>query len=101
MNRAYMILTHTRINLAKISLRGIKVSMFRRKKIDTTKKKNAEFVDKKTKKPIIRRSAELVALQKKIDKKIIEVIKKTPRLRAYLKAHFTLTNTQRPHMMRF
>ena len=101
MNRAYMILTHTRVNIKKVNLKPLKMSMFRRKRIDTHKKKNAQFVDKATKKPIIRRSKELVDLQKQIDKPIIESIKKVRRLRSYLKAHFTLTNTQRPHMMRF
>ena len=101
MNRAYMILTHTFVDISKVNLKPIKMSLFRRKRIDTHKKKNSEFVDKATKKPIIRSSKELVELQKTIDKPIIEEVKKVRRLRAYLKAHFTLTNTQRPHMMRF
>lgn len=96
-----MILTHTRVNIANVDLKGVKMSLFRRKKIDTKAKKNAQFVNKKTKKPIIRRSKELIELQKKIDKQIVANISKRRRLKAYLRAHFTLTNGQRPHMMKF
>jgi large subunit ribosomal protein L6e len=109
MNRAYLILTKTHVNVSKVDLSHVQESLFRGKKIRRKKTKDfagKEDGEKKGKKAVKKvskkhRSPELLDLQKRIDKPLIAAIKKVPRMGAYLKAHFTLTNTQRPHMMRF
>ena len=100
-NRTYMILTKTCVNISKVKVSSIKMKLFRRKMIKTSLKKNRKFVSKATKKPIIRRCKELILLQKSIDDSVCESVRKIPHLKQYLQSHFTLTNKDRPHMMRF
>jgi len=73
--------------------------------MDIAKYDDAYFKhDKKTKeqlaeKPVV--TAERVADQKQVDVQLLNVIKKTPLLKAYLNAHFAFSKGQYPHSMKF
>ncbi|KAH7822038.1 putative Ribosomal protein L6e [Monocercomonoides exilis] len=100
-NRAYLILTKTRVNVSKVDLSGVREDMFRKKKLRFKKAHKDDFTQKKQRARNTKRTKELLALQKTIDKPLMQSIRKIPRMQGYLKSFFTLTNTQRPHMMRF
>lgn len=74
MNRAYLLVTETKIDASSIDLTAIKDSMFKAKK--HLKVKRAKFAEKKVKKDKIKekskRSPELLAQQKVIDRVLLE-----------------------------
>jgi len=45
--------------------------------------------------------AELKAVQKAVDAKLLENVKKVEHLKGYLGTRFTLTNTSKPHLLKF
>ena len=46
-------------------------------------------------------SAEKKAMQKSLDDQLVKAVDKTPMLKAYLGALFTLTKGMKPHEMKF
>jgi large subunit ribosomal protein L6e len=79
-NQAYVVATSTKIELPAVA-----------ENIDDA------FFQKKAEK----KDAERVAAQKDVDAKILAVVKKTPLLKAYLNASFSLTKGQTVHNMKF
>nr|7MPI_AE Chain AE, 60S ribosomal protein L6-A [Saccharomyces cerevisiae]7MPJ_AE Chain AE, 60S ribosomal protein L6-A [Saccharomyces cerevisiae]7N8B_AE Chain AE, 60S ribosomal protein L6-A [Saccharomyces cerevisiae]8BN3_L6 Chain L6, 60S ribosomal protein L6-A [Saccharomyces cerevisiae] len=78
-NARYVIATST-----KVSVEGVNVEKF-----------NVEYFAKEEIK------AERVEDQKVVDKALIAEIKKTPLLKQYLSASFSLKNGDKPHMLKF
>ncbi len=96
-NQAYTIATSTKVDLSKVDVTKIEDQFFARS--DEGKQKN-EFAGKnEEKKHVV--SKERKAEQGKVDSAILSSIKGTPQLAHYLNAKFTLTNNQRPHLMKF
>ena len=64
-----------------------------------SKKSEAEFFNESQPKKEIK--AERVADQKSVDAALLSEIKKTPLLKQYLAASFSLKNGDRPHLLKF
>ena len=99
-NQVYTITTSTKVNLAGVDVSAVSDKTFTR---DTkTKKADAKafFAEGSKKKSP---SADRVALQKSVDGALIKNIKgdKTPLLKQYLSARFSLSKNDKPHAMRF
>lgn len=110
---AYVIATSTRVNVkgVKIDDKVINDSIFLRDHNKKRTKSEREFFksqpDKKKKCKLdweIKKhevTAPRKEAQKAIDSVILAEIKKTPLLKEYLSARFSLTNNQHPHLMKF
>jgi hypothetical protein len=121
-----MILTSSRVSVAKVDLSKFDEKLLRKQRKKLTKeeikgrkinlkiKRNQKNKAGKNirsskrlkrlqyaKKKVVPRSKELLELQKSVDKEVLISIKKIPRMANYLRSHFTLSDTQRPHLMRF
>merc|ERR1712072_1304142 len=93
-NQAYVIATETKIDVSKVNTSKFDDSYFK------GAKKTGDSVFKEgDKKPAL--SADYLANQKAIDTALKPIIAKTENLEAYLKAHFSLKNSDRPHLMKF
>lgn len=68
-------------------------------KSSKSKKSEAEFFNESQPKKEIK--AERVADQKSVDAALLSEIKKTPLLKQYLAASFSLKNGDRPHLLKF
>ncbi|TPX40568.1 hypothetical protein SeMB42_g05942 [Synchytrium endobioticum] len=100
-NQSYVIATSTKVDLS-----GVKVdpkfndAYFKREKTAKSKATAEELLDKKPEeKKALPQSR--ISDQKEVDKAIIGAIKKTPLLKAYLRAAFALSKGQFPHAMKF
>ncbi|CCG81761.1 60S ribosomal protein L6 [Taphrina deformans PYCC 5710] len=99
-NPAYLIATSTKIELpSSLSLEKYDTKYFAREKAPKGKKSEGDFFgDNKQKKSP---AASRVEDQKTVDKELINVIKATPELKAYLASTFSLSKGDRPHLMKF
>ncbi|KAI8071083.1 ribosomal protein L6e-domain-containing protein [Gongronella butleri] len=93
-DQAYVIATSTKIEIPEVDAK-FNDAYFKKSK-DTKEK---EFLAKKESK--VATSASKVEDQKQVDKVILEAIAKTPFLRQYLAAKFSLSKGQFPHDMKF
>mgnify|MGYP002477397497 CR=1 FL=1 len=71
---------------------------FAKEKLTKKEKKEANLFPEQQNKEI---KAERVEDQKVVDKALIAEIKKTPLLKQYLSASFSLKNGDKPHMLKF
>ncbi|KJE89672.1 60S ribosomal protein L6 [Capsaspora owczarzaki ATCC 30864] len=101
-NQAYVIATSTKVDLAGAKFDKFEDAYFAKAAAGKKSKTEAEFFESaagaKAKKTI---AAGRVADQKEVDKVIIAAVKKTPLLKEYLAAPFTLTKGQFPHQLKF
>jgi large subunit ribosomal protein L6e len=102
-NQAYVIATSTKLNVSGVKLdEKFNDAYFRRPKQPKKKKTEKEFFateTKETKKKEIAKHR--VDDQKAFDKPLLDLIKKTPFMKAYLNAKFSLTKNQAPHLLKF
>ncbi len=100
-NQVYTITTSTKVSLAGVDVSGVSDKTFTRD--NKTKKADAKafFAEGASKKKTP--SADRVKLQKDVDGALIKNIKgdKTPLLKQYLSARFSLTKNDKPHALRF
>merc|ERR1712032_48502 len=85
-NQAYVIATETKIDISSVNVSKYDDSYFKGAKEETGKKEL---------------SADYLANQKAMDTALTPIIGKTKDLEAYLKAHFSLKDGDRPHLMKF
>jgi len=97
-NQAFVIGTSTKIDISGADLTGINDDFFKKEKKEK-KKKDGEFFGEDKKKPELPQARK--EAQKKVDSKLLPVIKKVPELRHYLNAKFSLTKGQYPHALKF
>lgn len=97
-NQAYVLSTATKIDVSSVDSSKITDTFFARPKSTKTK---ADFLS--TEKPETKRvlTAEQKDVQSKIDTALSAIVKKTPSLSEYLGTRFSLTNGQKPHLLRF
>merc|ERR1712134_230249 len=96
-NQAYVIATTTKIDVSSVNVSKYDDSYFTApKKVDDGEFKDEMFA--RAKKEL---SPEYLANQKAIDSALKPIIAKVDSLEAYLKAHFSLKNSDRPHLMKF
>jgi len=97
LNQRYVIATSTKVDIKGVDSSSINDAFFA--KAAETKPKTQEFFENKQQKNEI--SGARKEAQKKIDSSLLPVVTKTPNLKAYLGAKFTLTKTIRPHTVKF
>ncbi|GAA5795370.1 hypothetical protein HPULCUR_000726 [Helicostylum pulchrum] len=94
-NQAYVIATSTKLDLSAVKIDEKFNDCYFKKSAKTDK----AFLEGETKKAAF--PASKAADQKIVDKALLEVIAKTPFLRQYLVATFSLSKGQFPHNMKF
>ena len=104
-NQVYVIATSTKVDVSGVDVSGIsdkpdaKGNSFFSKVAAAESKQEGEFVSEEAKSAGV--SAERKAAQAKVDGALIKAINKTPMLKDYLAARFSLEKGQYPHKMKF
>ncbi|KAI3404648.1 RPL6 [Candida oxycetoniae] len=98
-NARYVIATSTKINVEGVDVSKFNVGYFAREQKPKSKKSEAELFDETPAKKEIK--GERVADQKSVDAALLAEIKKTPLLKQYLAASFSLKKGDRPHLLKF
>jgi len=101
-NQAYVIATSTKVDVSSVDVSKIDDKFFARSKqsSSSSSKKKDDFLDSKNEKKV-EISKDRKDANKKVDSALQAIIKKTPQLRHYLNAKFTLTQGQYPHQLKF
>nr|CAI6437332.1 CBM_HP1_G0009740.mRNA.1.CDS.1 [Saccharomyces cerevisiae] len=97
-NARYVIATSTKVSVEGVNVEKFNVEYFAKEKLTKKEKKEANLFPEQQNKEI---KAERVEDQKVVDKALIAEIKKTPLLKQYLSASFSLKNGDKPHMLKF
>ncbi|OBA22124.1 hypothetical protein METBIDRAFT_77604 [Metschnikowia bicuspidata var. bicuspidata NRRL YB-4993] len=98
-NARYVIATSTKVNIESVDVSKYNVAYFAREKTPKSKKSEADFFNEEQPKKEIK--AERVADQKSVDAALVAEIKKTPLLKQYLSASFSLKSGDKPHLLKF
>jgi large subunit ribosomal protein L6e len=98
-NARYVIATSTNVSVEGVDVSKFNVEYFAREKTPRSKKSEAEFFNEAQPKKEIK--AERIADQKSVDASLLSEIKKTPLLKQYLSASFSLKSGDRPHLLKF
>ena len=98
-NQAYVIATSTKIDVSGVDVSSINDEYFAKSK-DEKKEGEEEFFLGDAPKPAIV-SDQRNADQKKVDDALSKAVGAVPMLEAYLAAQFTLTSSDKPHLMKF
>lgn len=98
-NSRYVIATSTRISLEGVSVEKFNSAYFAREKLTRKQKAESNFFGEEQPKKEVK--AERVEDQKVVDKALLAQIKKTPLLKQYLAASFSLKNGEKPHLLKF
>ena len=100
-NPAYVIATSTKLDISSVKgLDAITDEYFSRKNDPKKEGEDAFFYAGDAIKPAVV-SDQRKADQKKIDDPLLKVVAKTEMMEGYLAARFTLTSTDKPHLMKF
>jgi large subunit ribosomal protein L6e len=98
-NQAYAIATSTKVDITGVDVASITDSYFARS-ADAPKESEEEFFKGDAPKPAVvndQRKAD----QKKVDDVLLKAVGAVPMLEAYLAAQFSLTSSDKPHLMKF
>jgi len=96
-NQAYVLATSTRLDVSKVDVSKINDQFFAKDtKAAGVKKDFLSKEEKKVELPAIRKTE-----QTRVDSALKPIIAAVPTLSHYLNAKFTLTNGQRPHLLKF
>ncbi|KAK6201671.1 60S ribosomal protein L6 [Scheffersomyces amazonensis] len=98
-NARYVIATSTQVSVEGVDVSKFNVEYFAREKTPRSKKSEADLFNEAQPKKEIK--AERIADQKSVDASLLAEIKKTPLLKQYLAASFSLKNGDRPHLLKF
>lgn len=98
-NQAYVIATSTKIDVSGVDVSSINDEYFAKSK-DEKKDGEEEFFLGDAPKPAVV-SDQRKADQKKVDDALSKAVGAVPMLEAYLAAQFTLTSSDKPHLMKF
>lgn len=98
-NARYVIATSTKVDVSGVDVAKFDVAYFAREKTPKDQKSEAAFFDENAPKKEIK--AERVDDQKKVDAALLATIKKTPLLKQYLSASFSLKSGDKPHLLKF
>jgi large subunit ribosomal protein L6e len=99
-NQAYVIATSTIVDISGISIsKKFDDAYFTRPKKEKKKQTEEDFFASETTKKVLDKSR--VEDQKELDKALLAVVSKEPRLVDYLHAKFSLSRNDRPHAMKF
>jgi large subunit ribosomal protein L6e len=95
-NQAYVIATSTKVDVSKVDVASITDAYFAREKDSEA----AEFFSGDAPKAAVV-SDQRKADQKKVDDSLLKAVAAVPMLEGYLASHFTLTSSDKPHLMKF
>ena len=98
-NQAYVIATSTKVDVSKVDVGSFTDEYFGRKN-DPSKEGEAEFFSGDAPKAAVV-SDKRKEDQKKVDTALLAAVGKVDMLEGYLAAHFTLTSSDKPHLMQF
>jgi large subunit ribosomal protein L6e len=98
-NQAYVIATSTSVDISKVNVSDFNDEFFAKAE-EAAPKKDADTFFAESKKAV-EVSEEKKAAQKKVDAALLPAIAKVANLKAYLNARFSLTQKDRPHLMKF
>lgn len=98
-NARYVIATSTKMNVSGVDVAKFDVEYFAREKCSKKAKSEAEFFNEEGAKKEVRE--ERVKDQKTVDGQLLTEIKKTPLMKQYLAATFSLKSGDRPHLLKF
>lgn len=98
-NARYVIATSTKVSVESVDVSKYTAAYFAREKVPKSKKSEAAFFNEDQPKKEIK--AERVADQKTVDAALLSEIKKTPLLKQYLAASFSLKSGDKPHLLKF
>lgn len=100
LNQAYVIATSTSVDVSSVTVPAHINDDYFKRVVAEKKEGSEEFFDGETPKraplPVQRKED-----QKAVDAQLLAVVEKTPMLKEYLKAKFSLKQGQYPHMMKF
>ncbi|KAH3682705.1 hypothetical protein WICPIJ_006333, partial [Wickerhamomyces pijperi] len=97
-NARYVIATSTKVDVSAVEVSKFDVAYFAREQSKKSKGEAQFFGEEQPKKEV---KAERVADQKNVDAALIAEIKKTPLLKQYLAATFSLKSGDKPHLLKF
>jgi len=101
-NQVYVIATSTKVDVKGIDLKNVGDAFFAKKRVKEAADKKKDFLDPNSQKPKYEKLSDArKAEQKRVDAGLLAIVKKTPLLRQYLGAKFSLTKGQAPHAMKF
>lgn len=98
-NQAYVIATSTKVDVSGVDVSSINDEYFSRAK-DEKKEGEDEFFLGDAPKPAVV-SDQRKADQQKVDAALLKAVGAVDMLEAYLAAQFTLTSSDKPHLMKF
>lgn len=98
-NARYVIATSTKVDVSAVNVSKFNAAYFAREKLSKARKSEAAFFDENAPKKEIK--AERIADQKTVDASLLSEIKKTPLLKQYLSASFSLKTGDKPHLLKF
>ncbi|CCE61835.1 hypothetical protein TPHA_0B01615 [Tetrapisispora phaffii CBS 4417] len=97
-NARFVIATSTKISVEGVNVEKFNAEYFAKEKLTKKQKQEANMFPEKQVKEL---KAERVEDQKNVDKSLLAEIKKTPMLKQYLAASFSLKNGDKPHLLKF
>ncbi|KAH3900034.1 probable 60S ribosomal protein L6-A [Saccharomycodes ludwigii] len=98
-NARYVIATSTKVSVAGVNVEKFDVAYFAREELNKKQKSEAKFFNEDQPKKEV--AAKRVEDQKVVDKALLAEIKKTPLLKQYLAASFSLKSGDKPHLLKF
>lgn len=98
-NQAYVIATSTKIDVSKVDVKSINDEYFSRSKDEKKDAEDEFFLGDAPKTAVV--SDQRKADQKKVDDALLKAVGAVDMLEAYLAAQFTLSNSDKPHLMQF
>jgi len=99
-NQAYVISTSTKVDVSGIDTKNITDAFFEKAEAPEDNKKAGDFLKEDEKKKTVVSAAKKDE-QKRVDALLLAVVNKTPLLKHYLKARFSLRKGQYPHNLKF
>lgn len=96
-NQAYVISTSTQVDVKGVDVKNVNDDFFQKQQAE--KKKDGDFFAEKEKKNVLAPARK--EAQKAVDAPLLATILKTPLLKQYLGAKFSLTKGQKPHELKF
>jgi large subunit ribosomal protein L6e len=98
-NQSYVIATSTKVDVSKVDVKSINDEYFSRSKDEKKDGEDEFFLGDAPKAAVV--SDQRKADQQKVDGALLKSVSATPMLEAYLAAQFTLTSSDKPHLMNF
>jgi large subunit ribosomal protein L6e len=98
-NQAYCIATSTKVDIAGVDVSALDDAYFSKDKDDKKEGEEAFFAGDAPKPAVV--SDLRKSDQKKVDDVLVKAVAAVPMLEGYLAEHFSLSSSDKPHLMKF